>query len=287
MYLLKLALRPWRLAPLSQLFSAAAVGFLLLLCGMLLWMQQGMKPVLARLTGEQVITAYLDPTLDVQDESRVVDSIRMALGAHPESAEVKLVHPEQFIQNLKGQYPELSRELEDLGTEASTVIPRYVSVAGLLSEGASDQMKAVRGVESVDNSRDRYRSVIGAFRSLRWISTILVIGIGFALLTGLMHLGRMNASLHRDAIDLLKLWGAKSHVLAIPGIISGAMVGLTGGLLAAALWMIFGRGLAFQIRALSPALAYLPIPSAMTSATLLLAGVVMGIAAGAAGRVRL
>ena len=79
MLLLKLALRPWRLAPYSQFFSAFAVAFLLLLAGLLFWMQQGLKPVLVRLQQEQVITAYLGPSIDPKSDNQVIDQIQLAL----------------------------------------------------------------------------------------------------------------------------------------------------------------------------------------------------------------
>src|SRR3954463_15052343 len=99
MYLLKLALRAWRIAPLSQLFSAIAVGFLLLLIGFLFWIQQGLKPILVRLEGEQVITAYLNSSVENKDENKTLEEVRQALG--PEStAELKLVTAPQFISLL-------------------------------------------------------------------------------------------------------------------------------------------------------------------------------------------
>src|SRR2546423_1094766 len=127
MYLLKLSLRPWRLAPFSQLFSAIAVGFLLFLISFLLWMQQGLKPVLSRLQGEQVVIAYLDRSVERKDEERIVDQIQLSLGAHP-SIEVKLVNSNQFVGMLKAQYSELGRELEDLGPEMDQIVPRYISI---------------------------------------------------------------------------------------------------------------------------------------------------------------
>jgi hypothetical protein len=63
MYLLKLALRPWRLAVFSQFFSGIAVGFLLLMMGFLYWIEEGLKPVMEHLRKEQVVTAYLDSTV--------------------------------------------------------------------------------------------------------------------------------------------------------------------------------------------------------------------------------
>ena len=133
MYLLKLALRPWRLALWSQLFSSMAVGFLLLLMGFLLWIEQGLKPILVRLHGEQVVTAYLDNTVNSKDEKLVVDKIRVALGAESTTTstepEIKLVNSADFIGLIKNQYPDLGGELENLGQEIEQIVPRYISIS--------------------------------------------------------------------------------------------------------------------------------------------------------------
>ena len=109
MYLLKLSLRPWRRSPYSQVFTSIAVGVLLFLAGFLYWMQSSLSPVIDRLQNEQVITAYLDPALEPKDEPQIVDSIRTTLGAHEvaQPADVELVQPDQFINHLRGEYPEL------------------------------------------------------------------------------------------------------------------------------------------------------------------------------------
>ncbi|MGZ3698659.1 MAG: hypothetical protein ACXWP5_11035, partial [Bdellovibrionota bacterium] len=195
MYLLKLSLRPWRISFFSQIFSAIAVGFLLFLVAFLFWMQQGLKPVVARLKGEQVLTAYLQAQVAEGSEKQIVDQIRTSLGAH-EEADVRFVGTREFLEQLKNHYPDLGKELEDLGSESTLVIPRYVSITGMLPDTAQEVVRGVRGVESVESSKDRYRHVVGAFSALRWVARLLMLGICLALLTGLIHLSKMNTYLH-------------------------------------------------------------------------------------------
>ena len=281
MYLLRLALRPLRLAPLSQIFSALMVGFLLLLAGFLFWMQKGLSPVLARLQGEQVLTVYLKNDVQTKDIAQITDAIRIAAGAHPN--EVKYVDAPKFISELKGYYQELGQELEDLGDELNSVVPRYVSISSVLPASALDKVKIVPGVEFAESSRDRYRHIIGAFKTLRWVSKLLVAGLCFALLTGLLHLSRMNTYLHQDALSLLRLWGADNFVLRIPGMLSGLLVGFTGGAIAFLGWMLTGEWLTQRVRALSPILKTLPMPNTNVALSLLLGGAIVGIIAGALG----
>lgn len=283
MFLLRLSLRPWRLAPFSQVFSALAVGFLLLLVGFLYWMQAGLRPVLARMQGEQVVTAYLDSAVEAKDEGKIVDSIRTALGAHAENVDFQFVGSEQFIANLKGPYPDLSRELEDLGPETTAVVPRYVSVSGVLPDQAVEKIKAVAGIESAESSKDRYVHIVGAFLALRWVAKLLIAGLCLALLTGLIHLSRMNAYLHREALVILRHWGASEIALRVPSMISGVIVGAAGGFIAFSGWLTAGKWLGLHIRALSPMLRNMPQASAGLAAILLGAGILIGLFAGALG----
>lgn len=291
MYLLKLALRPWRRAPVSQVFSGFAVGFLLALVGLLFWLQQGLRPVVARMQGEQVITAYVQTQLSGDESRKLGDAIRVRLGAAPSASasagnttEVEWVGVEEFLKKLKRGYPELARELEELGPELDALVPRHFSIAGLLPDEALTQIRALPGVESAESSRDRYRHIVDAFRALRWIARALAIGLCVALLTGLIHLSKMNAFLHRDALAILRSWGAARATLHVPGMFSGLAVGILGGAVAALLWVGFASPVSQGLRAFSPVLRQIPAPDAAWALLLLPLGALMGLMAGALGQ---
>lgn len=284
MLLLKLSMRPWKLAPLSQAFSALAVGFLLLLAAFLYWMQQGLRPVLTRLQHEQVITAYVEPTVEAKDESALIDSIRTAVGARSVT-EIELVGQRKFVERLKDRYPDLGRELEDLGDEMGSVVPRYVTAAGYFEESAVESVRKLVGVESAESSRDRYRGVLAAFSAMRWVAKLLALGLCMALLTGLIHLSRMNHYLHRDALSILRLWGAHEAMLRLPGLASGVSVGIIGGAMACLGWMTAGGWLARHVRSLSPLLRDMPMLPVTFGFTLLAAGAAVGLLAGLLGTV--
>ena len=279
MLLLRLALRPWERAPWSQGFSALAVGILLLLSGLLLWMQKGLAPLVARLQQEQVITAYLEPTVEAKEapqiEGAIRDSLKVTVGASA-IRDIRYVDPAQFLDSIRKPYPELARELEDLGEEMNSVIPRHISVTGFLNEKALSEIRAVKGIETAESSRDRFQGLIGAFSALRWVSKMLTAGLVFALMIGLVHLARTNAHLHRDAIEFLKLSGTRMWVFKLPGVLSGLSVGLVGGLIAAAGWMTAGTWLTRHVRALSPLLQDLPVLPGSVALTFIATGTLLG-----------
>jgi cell division protein FtsX len=280
MYLLRLGLRPWRIAPASQLVSAVAVGFLLCICGLLFWLHAGLQPLIARLQSEQVITAYLAADGDERDRSRTIDSIRVSLGAQ---AEVRMVEPSQFIGSLKPQFPELARELEGLGDEAGTVVPRFLTISGTLPSSSLEKVRSTRGIESAESSKDRFRHVIGAFDALRWVSRLVMGGLALALFCGLVQLARTNAHLTSDALSLLRLWGVAELPLRAPSILAGSTVGFVGGIIGVGGWMFWGGWLIRHVRALSPGLESLPASSGAVPPMILVAGIALGAAAGLLG----
>ena len=277
MYLLKLSLRPWRRSPYSQVFTSLAVGVLLFLASFLFWMQRSLSPVVDRLQHEQVITAYLDSAVDKAGESSMVDTIRTTVGAH---AEVEMVQPEQFVNHLRADYPELSRELEDLGPEMSSVVPRYVSITGILPDQTLETVRGVPGIQSAESSKDRFQSVIGAFRALKWVANFLTFGLFLALITGLIHLGRTNSYLQQDAFSLMKLMGASKAALRWPGVIAGGFVGLAGGALAALAWISAGIWMAKHLQTLSPMLRYMSALQPGFAFAMLVLGMMMGAFSG-------
>lgn len=279
MLLLKLAIRPWKLSPWSQVFSALAVGLLLLLVGFLFWVQDGLRPVLMRLRYEQVITAFIDPSVEPQDESQIVDSIRTTLGSQAVS-ELNLVNTQQSLEKIKSRYPELGRELEDLGTEKSQVVPRYISISGFFSDTTLDVIRKTRGIESADSSKDRFKNILSAFSALSSVSRLLVVGLCVALLTGLIHLSRTNAYVHEDVVSLMRLWGAGEAFTRFPSLISALLVGMMGGMVAALSWGTVGVRLLNYIRVLSPLLNEMPSLSAYFPVVLVLLGALLGLVAG-------
>ena len=283
MYLLKLAMRPWKVAPISQTVTIFAVGFLLFLSGFLLSLQQGLRPLIARLHNEQVITAYIDSASSPKEEERIVDTLKTQLGA---KAQISVFTSNNFIDEIRNEYPELSRELEDLGGEVTTIVPRYVSVSGFLPDTALASVKSVSGIESAESSINRYSHIVGAFKTLHWLVGLLSLGLCFSLLAGLIQLSKINSFVQADALSILRLWGAGHLTLKMPRILTSLTSGGLGGLVAGVAWLLAAPWLNFRVKALSPMFADIQLPQLQLAIALFLIGVVLGLLAGAfSGRV--
>ena len=279
MYVLKIALRPWRRAPLSQIFSTMAVGVLLFLVGLSLWVERGLGPVLKKVQSEHVVTVYLDHSAAGMDERKITDSIRIAVGSSA-LTEFGFTGTNGFMEKVKEQYPDLGAKLESLGSEADAVVPHFVTIAGDIQDSAVERIRGIQGVESVESSKNRYYHIAGALGALNWISKFVAIGLCIALLTGLVHLARVNRHFHADAVGVLRLWGAGFLQLRLPGMISGGLVGGAGGILAASAWLGAGVWLGRQLQAFSPLFVDVPIATSTLAVKMMLIGLVLGCFSG-------
>lgn len=297
MYLLKLALRPWRVAPVSQIISSVSVGFLVFGTVLLFWLSWALTPVIHRLQSEQIATAYLVPTVPIGEEKTIEDSIRTLVG----SAEVRTTTAEEFLKVLKEAQPELATELEEMtttrpqtvqeGSEPRThedpfLIPRFVTISGMLDSADLEQIKRLTGIESVESSRGRQKPVVEAFLTLRLVSRAMAVGLLLALLTGMLHLARVHAQFHGAAHSILELWGASSVRSKIPSAFSGILVGTLGGFGASLLILFTAPALKTGLGQFSPMLAGLtPIHPLLAGAALGL-GMMVGVFCGFAGVLR-
>lgn len=263
MFLLKLAIRPWKESPFTQAFMSVALGFLLFLVCFLNWLDTALDPVLKQFTNDQVITVYLDASVAKDEEPKIMDAIRGTVGAAANRlGALEFTPAEGFLKELEKNYPSLTDELKGLGSEMNTVVPRYISINGAVSMSAREKLTQLPGVDAVDSSNDRFSQIAGAFVSMQWVARVFAIALGLSIFMGMILLGRMNNHTLRDSLQLLRQWGAGQWMVFVPGILSGACVALFGGSLAILGWKFLSVPIATQISHVSPFLNQMPLPNA-------------------------
>lgn len=280
MYLLKLALRPWKKAAWVQVLSALSFSFFAFLVSLLFWMDRELKPLVQRLRTDQVITAYMSPGVSQQEETGIVDSIRMTVGAAPD---IQVVEPSAFLDELKQSYPQLSDEIAQLGPEMKTAVPKFVSIAGLIPASQVEHVRGIKGIESVEISQNKLRSAAGPFQTLRLFSKIIMIGLCLAWFCGILLLGRMVRGLHLDTMQMMDLLGASHFEKRIPSLLSGSMIGLVSGVIASIGWIWAAPLLIKSLRSFSPALIGMNTPSPVLAGAIFVVCLLMGSWVGLSG----
>ena len=283
MYLLKLALRPWKKSAVVQCLSALSFSFVIFLMSIFWWMDRELKPLVTKLRTDQVLTVYLNSDTTENDEKRIVDSIRMNVGAAPE---VKLISSDGFLTEMKRSYPDLVDEIYQLGPEMKMTVPKYVSVSGTLKSQVISSIKSVTGVDSIDISYNKLRQAAGPFQTLRLFSKFMIFGLFIAGICGIVLLGRSIHSQMKETLSLMELMGASSFEKKTPAILSGVSVGLAAGVVSFVLWIGFAPKIISGLRDFSPALSSLPEPSLLIGVALLVVSSVIGMGVGMMGSER-
>lgn len=278
MYLLRLSLRPWRVALYSQLLMALGLSFLLFVTGLIGWMERSIDPILAKVSGEQVLTAYLGPEISQSEAESMKDEIRIQLGA--QATRIELIDRKGFLERLDSKYPQLRAELENLGGELETVVPRYISMTGFFEKDAATRLSTLTGIESVDSSAEKARSIIGAFVSVQWLIRFLGLGMLIVLLVLFLQSARSNAQSYGDSLAVLRSWGAGEWLLRVPGALSGMILGGLAGVFAAGAWLFLPGYLVGELRLLAPSFDGIADPPLWIAPALLAAGLLGGAAFG-------
>jgi cell division protein FtsX len=255
MYLLKLALRPWRVNPLSQIFFALSVGILLFVGGMLAAFLGNVQNSIAELQKQQVVMVYLAGTLSPEQEKTAVDQIKSTLaapiadvnGENQKTPELIPLNQNEFLEELRLYSPEVLNELLGLGNMMNSMIPKGVGISGEVGNEGLSKIKSILGVEAVENSRQRFDLAIQSLSQLKTFLLLVSGGLLIVFLTAFVHFARLNGSLFSDLRSLLTLMGARPWYVPIPSIISGVLVGFLGGALASLLWVVFSGDLFYQI----------------------------------------
>lgn len=229
MFLLKLSIRSWRVAPWSQLFFSLAVGFLLLLLGFLFFLQKSLTSVISRLEHQQVLFVYVKDAVP-NAKPFLVEKLRALVGPH---TTMQWMGTSEVLASLKEG--EIRKQWEALGPEMMKIIPQFIALSGVFSRATLEQIQAFPEVDSLESLKDR-SSASSAFIVLRWILCLLLVGIFCVLSLGFFQLAQMNAHLHQDCLAILAFWGAAQKILFVPGVFHSFLVGFLGGLLALVVW---------------------------------------------------
>ena len=253
MFFIKVGLRPWRIAPFSQMLNSLTIGFLLCCLGFVTWAQKAFLPIIDRIKHEQVVTVYLQPPVTVARQNQLAETLKVQLGASPtRTIEVEVSSEEGFIQKLKDQYPSLAQEVISLGRDVSNVVPKYITLSGRMSSEAISGIEKLGEVESVVTSQHRFSLLLHSLTYLRWMTLSAGVVLALVLLFCIFQFVRIHSFWQADAVELIRLFGGHSLKERLPGLWSGACLGVAGGVVAVTAWSVLAPVVSAKILHLFP-----------------------------------
>jgi cell division protein FtsX len=252
-YALKLALRPWRLQPLSQLLTLFTIGIMLLLAGFFGSLARGLPDLRSKLDGDHVASVFIDPAVESTGVESIRDRIRVSLGSS--SVAVNYVDSEAFLSSLRANQPELAREIEAMGGEKDWIVPKHFSLRGTIRDKEVELLKSIPGVEAVAFSEKRFKPIVDNLAAIEWMSRVLFAAIVFAMIAVLALLGRLNASIFKETEAMIAQMGGSAWESRFPSRLNPFLLAGSAGTVAALCYLKFSPWFATKLSSLSPFLA--------------------------------
>jgi len=275
-FALKLALRPWRLQPLSQILSFATLGVLLLLAGFFASLATALPEVRKNLEGDQIASVFLDPASEPANLDSVRDQIRISLGSS--AVEVKYVDADAFLGALQETQPDLAKEVAALGNEKDWITPRHFSLRGSIGEKAVDRLRKIPGVESVSFSARRFQPIVENLNAFAWLARVLFSAVALAMVAVLILLGRLNAGIFAEAEGIVAQMGGSRWQARFPARLNPILLSCAAGLLAGLAFQRLSPWFTAKMATLSPFFVGLGAARTAVTAPLLL-GIGLGVGA--------
>jgi len=275
MFALKLALRPWRLQPLSQILSFTTLSVLLLLAGFFGSLATTIPELRKGLEGDQVASVFLDPASEPTHFDSVRDQVRLSIGSSP--VRVEFVDGDAFLSALQKTQPDLAKEVAALGNEKDWVTPRHFSLRGSIGEKLVERLRSIPGVESVSFSARRFQPIVENLSAIGWMSRVLFSAILLAMIAVLILLGRLNSSIFSEAEGIVAQMGGSEWQARFPARLNPILLASGAGLVAGLFFLKLGPWFSAKMASLSPYFSGIGTHSPLVSAPLLL---LLGVAVG-------
>jgi cell division protein FtsX len=237
------------------------MSFIMLVMGMLLWFSSALDPLMTKLMSEKVVTVYMDPTQENFAPTKVVDAIKVQMGSAAKQISMEEISSDVFLDRLEKNYPEMVKEISSLGPDAKKMMPHYVSLRGSVDTTLIESIQKIEGVESVDTSASKYRPIIETFQALKSILKVLSIAALAALFVLLFYTAKLNHTLHRDAMQIIKQLGGTTFQSKLPQFTHQISIGVLSGFVASILCFALAPMMVKQIQSFSPYFKNMEAPS--------------------------
>ena len=217
---------------LLSLATTITISLILMVFGLFLLIYFNLRGFGGSLREQVVVTAYLQEGLTREE----IRDIEVRIHQDPAVGTVHFTSKEEALQEFQVKLQGQAGILQGLGENplpASFDIklsPTYQTPE--VVKRLAETLKLIKGVEEVQDGLDW----LDRFTSFARFARIMGLGIGvllgIAVVTITSNTIRLSFYTRREEIELMRLIGAKEAFIRAPFFIEGAVVGLSGGVIA-------------------------------------------------------
>lgn len=237
---------------LSNIFMVIGTGLILFLLGIVIAGTDIGSRLVTMLNEEAEINGYF--TKDVTTDK--MQSIAEEIGRMDGVRSTRIVGEEEAKQRMEeilGEEASILELFTDNPFEAFVEI--RIDVEAM--DAVLDSVKDTEGIEYVRDNREVLEKIKDITYALKILGYLMTAAVGITTLIILSHMIRQGIYNNRDQINTLKLLGSPGVFIGFPYVLTGVILTVLGGIIAAAavVWLINGA-----YDSMGGTLLFIPLP---------------------------
>jgi cell division transport system permease protein len=251
-YFLKESGRIIRHGLLSNIFSVIGTALILLLLGIVITGTDIGKGLVIMLNEETEVNGYFSKTLTSEQRENIAVKISNMDGVRS----TRIVSEDEAkdrMEDILGEEAKILELFDDNPFEAFIEIQINVDAM----DTVLDSVQSTDGIEYVRDNREVLEKIQDIIYALKIMGYLMIAAVGITTLIILSHMIRQGIYNNRNQINTLKLLGSPGAFIGFPYILTGLLLTLLGGIIAALLMTLLIKGAYESGGATIP---FLPLP---------------------------
>ncbi|CRZ34172.1 cell division protein FtsX [Herbinix hemicellulosilytica] len=242
-----------RLNILSNIFSIIGTGLILFLLGLVITGSDIGNHLVNMLNEEAEINGYFTKDISDSDRNELVEKIGKIYGVRS----ARLVNEDEAkkkMEDILGEEAKILELFKENPFEAFVEIRINVDEM----ENILDNVKNMKGIEYVRDNREVLEKIKDITYAFKVLGYLLIAAVGITTLIILSHMIRQGIYNNREQINTLRLLGSPGAFIGFPYVLTGILLTLLGGILAA-LSVVLLINTAYE--GIGSTVLFLPLPS--------------------------
>ncbi|TAH74876.1 MAG: FtsX-like permease family protein [Anaerolineaceae bacterium] len=251
-YFIKESGRIIRLNLLSNIFSVIGTGLILFLLGVVITGTDIGNRLVVMLNEEAEVNGYF--SLELASEKR--DALAVKISNMDGVRSTRIVDEDEAktrMENILGEEAKILELFDDNPFEAFVEIRINVNAM----DSVIDNVKNTAGIEYVRDNREVLEKIQDITYALKILGYLMIAAVGITTLIILSHMIRQGIYNNKDQINTLKLLGSPGAFIGFPYVLTGILLTLLGGIIAALSIALLINGAYDSIGGTIP---FLPLP---------------------------
>jgi cell division transport system permease protein len=251
-YFIKESGRVIRLNLMSNIFSVIGTGLILLLLGIVITGTDIGNRMVLMLNEEAEVNGYFSSTItseqreDIMVKISNLDGVRSTRIVDEDEAKTRM-------QDILGEEAKILELFDDNPFEAFVEIRINVDAM----DSVISNVKNTNGIEYVRDNREVLEKIQDITYALKVLGYIMIAAVGITTFIILSHMIRQGIYNNKDQINTLKLLGSPSAFIGFPYVLTGILLTLLGGIIAALSMTILING---AYESMVGTIPFLPLP---------------------------